>query len=168
MATSKLSPVEFIKNVPPGISWTDTPRGTPWTTPPKLVKVGDVAQMYIDGMSSGDALNNTLDLIETGIPLAALANATMLSGVGSNIHTIDAGILVIPVIIEMLTTIAEIHNVEYKVFEDDAGADIIPARVIKNALKKSIESEKAMEEEPKPMVELTGLMARKPSNMENV
>ena len=161
-----LSPVDVIKPVPPGISWTDEPRSQPWTTPPKLVSVKDVAQGYITNMSSSSMINSTLDAIETGTPLAALANAMMLGGVASGIHTVDAGILVIPVIVEMLKTIAELHNVKYQVFEDDGGSDIIPDRVVREAIKKS--SSEIVEEVVEPEVELTGLMARKPKQMENM
>lgn len=161
-----MSPADFIKPVPPGISWTDAPRSTPWTNPPKLVNLTEITQGYIDNLSNPASINGTLGAIETGIPLAALANALMLSGVGNGTHTIDTGILVIPVIIEMLVTLAEIHGVEYEVFEKDPDADIIPARVIRNAMKKaSAVSEKV--EEAAPVLELSGLMTRK-NKMENM
>lgn len=165
---ANLSTMDFIKPVPPGISLTDNPRSTPWNTPPKLVKVSDIAQKYIDGLSSPETLNSTLDAIETGVPLAALANAMMLTGVGSNGHTIDAGILVTPVIIEMLVTLAEMHGVEYTVFPKDPNDDAIPNRVIKNAMKKAAEPLIEKEEEAEPVVKLSGLMARKPNKMENM
>jgi hypothetical protein len=163
---ANLKTTEFIKNVPPGISFTDAPRSTPWNTPPKLVKVSDVAQRYIDALSSPEMLNSTLDTIETQVPLAALANAMMLTGVASNGHTIDTGILVTPVIIEMLVTLAEIHGIEYTVFPKDPAADDIPARVIKNAMKKATTA--TTEEESTPVVKMSGLMARKPNTMENM
>jgi hypothetical protein len=90
----------------------------------------------------------------------------MLSGVASGIHTVDAGILVVPVIIEMLKTIAEIHGVKYQVFEDDENAGTIPDRVVKQAIKKA--SSGIVEEVVEPQVELSGLMARKPKKMESV
>ena len=163
---ANLSTIDFIKPVPPGISFTDAPRSTPWNTPPKYVKVSDVANVYIDTLSQPTVINRAIDLIETGLPLAAVANALMLAGVASNVHTIDAGILVIPVIIEMLVTLAEIHGVEYQVFEKDPDEDVIPDRVIKNALKKASAPTTDVEEES--VVELSGLMARKPNKMENM
>jgi|APGre2960657404_1045060.scaffolds.fasta_scaffold05742_3 hypothetical protein len=162
---ANMSPVDFIKPVPSGISWTDNPRSTPWNTPPKLVKVQDVARRYIASLSQPNTINSALDVLETGIPVAALANAMMLTGVASNVHTIDTGILVIPVIIEMLVTLAEIHGVDYIVFEKDPDEDNIPSRVIKNAMKKAQETPAEVEEE-EPVVNLSGLMARK-SKTEN-
>lgn len=163
---AKLSPADLIKPVPPGISWTDNPRSTPWNTPPQLVKVEEVAQRYIDSLSMPNTINSALDVLETGVPIAALANAMMLTGVAGNVHTIDAGILVTPVIIEMLVSLAEIHGVEYTVFEKDPDADNIPARVVKKALQKAEETPaKVVEESSEPM--LSGLMARK-NKMESV
>lgn len=160
-----MSPADFIKPVPPGISFTDNPRSTPWNTPPKLVKVQDIAQRYIDSLSQPNTINSMLDVLETGVPIAALANAMMLTGVASNVHTIDAGILVTPVIVEMLVTLAEIHGVEYQVFEKDPDEDIIPARIINRAMKKT--STASEEEVVAPVVELSGLMSRN-NKMENM
>lgn len=161
-----MSPVDFIKPVPPGVSWTDAPRSRPWTNPPKLVNLTEITQGYIDNLSNPAAINGALGAIETGVPLAALANALMLAGVYNGTHTIDTGILVTPVIIEMLVTLAEIHGVEYQVFEKDPDADIIPDRVIRNAMKKASVVSKEVEEVA-PVVELSGLMTRK-NKMENV
>jgi hypothetical protein len=162
---ANLSPVDLIRPVPPGISWTAEPRSRPWSTPPKFVEVKDVAQGYVTNLSSANMINFTLDAIETGVPLAALANGMMLSGVASGIHTIDTGILVIPVIVEMLKTTAEIHGVEYQVFEEDEDAGTIPDRVVKQAMKRA---SSAVEEVVEPQVELSGLMARKPKKMEGM
>ncbi len=164
---ANMSPMDFFKPVPPGISFTDTPRTTPWNTPPKYVKTGDVASMYIGTLSEPSVISRAVDLIETNIPIAAIANALMLTGVAENRHTLDTGILVIPVIIEMLVTLAEIHGVEYQVFEKDPDEDIVPDRIIKKALKKAL-TVKADNVEDEPVVELSGLMARKPNKMESV
>lgn len=162
---ANMSPADFIKPVPPGISWTAKSRSRPWSNPPKLVKVSEIAQGYIDNLSTPSAINNALGAIETGIPLAALANALMLAGVSEGVHTIDAGILVTPVIIEMLVTLAEVHGVEYQVFEKDPDEDIIPARIINRAMKKT--STASEEEVVVPVVELSGLMSRN-NKMENM
>lgn len=164
---ANMSPMDFIKPVPPGISLMDAPRSTPWNTPPKYVKVGDVASIYIGTLSQPSVINRAVDLIETKIPIAAIANALMLTGVAEGTHTIDTGILVTPVIIEMLVTLAEMHGVEYQVFEKDPSEDIVPDRIVKNALKKaSAVTTENIEDEP--VVELSGLMARKPNKMESV
>jgi hypothetical protein len=169
MDANKLSPVDVIKPVPAGGSWTDAPKSRPWQNPPKLVNIDELAQQYIDRMSSAKIINSTLDVLETKVPLASMAEAMMLSGVAAGIHTIDAGLLVMPVIIEMLKTAADMHGVEYKIFADDGVEESeIPNRVITAAIKKAMTSkEDAPEEAAEPVVELSGLMARKPTTVEN-
>lgn len=164
---SDLSAVDVIKPVPPGISWTAPPKGRPWTNPPKFVKVSDVAQGYIDNLSSASMMNSILDVIDTEVPLAAMAEAIMLSSVHKGIHTIDAGILVMPVIIEMLKTAAELHGAKYTVFPDElTEGDEIPERVARAAIKKASEAPTKTEEVVTPRVQLSGLMSKKP--MENM
>lgn len=164
---SDLSAADVIRPVPPGISWTAPSGGRPWTNPPERVKVSDVAQGYIDNLSSASMMNSILDVIDTEIPLAAMAEAIMLSGVHRGIHTIDAGILVMPVIIEMLKTAAELHGAKYTVFPDELiQDDDIPDRVARAAIKKASEAPTKTEEVVTPRVELSGLMSKKP--MENM
>lgn len=162
METRKLSPADMIKPVPPGISWTSPPKGRPWTNPPKLTKVSDVAQNYIDVLSAPSTMNAMLDVIETDVPLAAMAEAMMLAGVHEGIHTIDAGILVMPVIIEMLKTAAEIHNYKYVVFPDELEKDTkVDSRIVNQAIEGAMsKKEKPVEETIEPQVELSGLMSR--------
>lgn len=170
MVANKLSPVDVIKPVPIGGSWTDEPRSHPWLNPPKMVKIDEIAQKYIDRLSSPEMINSMLDVVETKVPLASMAEALMLSGVAGGIHTIDAGLLVMPVVIEMLKTASEMHGIEYKVFPDDGVEEsTIPSRVINSAIKKAMATKENAPEEKaaKPVVELSGLMARKPTKMEN-
>lgn len=160
---SDLSPADIIKPVPPGISWTAPPKGRPWTNPPKFVKVSDVAQGYIDNLSSASMMNSILDVIDTQVPLASMAEAIMLSSVHKGIHTIDTGILVMPIIIEMLKTVAELHGADYTVFPDElVKDDDIPDRVARAAIKKAMEKPTTTEEVATPRVQLSGLMSKKP------
>jgi hypothetical protein len=167
MATS-LSPMDVIKPVPPGISWTAPPKGRSWNTPPRLVKIDEIAQGYITNLSSADMINSILDVVETKVPLASMAEALMLSSVHKGIHTIDAGILVMPVIIEMLKTAADMHGVVYTIFSDELTEnDELSPRVVRAAIKKASEKPTEDVEVAEPVVELSGLMSKKPK-MENM
>lgn len=161
MANKALSPMDVIQPVPAGVSWTAPPKGRPWLNPPKFVKIDEIAQGYIDNLTSSSVMNSMIDVIETNVPLASMAEALMLSGVQKGIHTIDAGILVMPVIIEMLKTMAELHSKDYIVFADDGTENnTVPMRIAKEAL---ASLDKKTQEQPvaAPEVKLSGLMARK-------
>jgi len=167
MATS-LSPMDVVKPVPPGISWTAPAKGRAWNMPPRLVKIDEIAQGYINNLSSADMLNSILDVVETKVPLASMAEAIMLSSVNKGIHTIDAGILVMPVIIEMLKTAADMHGVKYTIFSDELTInDEVSPRIVREAIKKASEKSEEVVEVVEPVVELSGLMSKKPK-MENM
>jgi hypothetical protein len=103
----------------PGISWTVPPKTYAWQKPPKFASVAEVAQDYITRLSNKEVLDDLLDTIDNGMPIATIAESIMLGGVSAGVHTIDAGILVTPVIIEMLKTAAEVEGIDYHMFLED-------------------------------------------------
>ena len=161
MQPNKSSPLDVIQPVAPGISWTAPEKSRPWQQPPQLVNIGDVVQRYMDSFSDPEVMSNAIDAIETKVPLSIMAQSIMLNYVSEGVHTMDMGILVMPVIIELLVTFAELSNVDYIVFPDEIEKqNIIPVGVARLAMKKALESmEKTVEQvqETKPV----GLMARK-------
>jgi hypothetical protein len=62
-----------------------------------------------------DAFKGQLvDVIEMGVPLATLANTIQLASVMEGIHSVDVGILMIPIIVELLITIADSQGAKYQ------------------------------------------------------
>ena len=161
MQPNKASPFDVLQPVAPGISWTAPEKSRPWQQPPQLVNIGEVIQRYMDGFSDPEAMSNAIDAIETKMPLSVMAQSIMLNHVSEGVHTMDMGILVMPVIIELLVTFAELSKVDYIVFPDEIEKqNIIPVGIARLAMKKALEKiEKTVEEvqETKP----AGLMARK-------
>ena len=165
MQPNKSSPLDVIQPVAPGISWTAPEKSRPWQQPPQLVNIGEVVQRYMDGFSDPEVMSNAIDAIETKVPLSVMAQSIMLNHVSEGVHTMDMGILVMPVIIELLITFADLSKTDYTVFPDEIEKqNIIPLGIAKLAMKKALESmqktvDKTIEEaqETKPI----GLMARK-------
>lgn len=131
---------------PPGVSLTAPAKGRPWTQPPQFVKIEEVAEYYITAMSNPAMIDKMLESLDTGVPLIAIAEPLMLSGVASGVHSLDAGILVLPVIVEMLITAAEMDGIEYVIFPDELQVDTDKpsSREIKKAIKKAMEAEKTV------------------------
>lgn len=156
---SKLGDV--LSTVPPGISWTAPSKGRPWMNQPKVVDVSSVAQGYINSLGQAEAANDILDALESKIPLATIAETFMLTGVHKGRHTLDAGILVMPVIIELLQSIADLNKIKtVKYTEDLEKGTTVHPRVIRQFM----EQANAPVEEPvveEAVTEPSGLMARK-------
>lgn len=148
---------------PPGISWTAPAQSRAWLRPPAEVDVTALANQYMTLLASPQAANDTLDALETKVPIAVIAETIMLTGVSKGIHTIDAGVLVMPVIMETLKTIADMHDIETVMFPSELDEGTIHPRIMRKMMEaiKTMSDEQPAEE---PMVEekpATGLMARK-------
>ena len=165
MKKNKLSPFDVITPVPPGVSWTAPEKSRPWQQPPQLTNISDVAQRYLDMFSNQEVIMYTLDALETKVPLSVVAESIMLNSVSEGLHSLDAGILIMPVIIELFVSICTLHNIEYTIYPDDVERQtVVPARIAKLAVKKAMDKVEAVVEEvqtDKPV----GLMARKQKEM---
>tara|TARA_R110000824_G_scaffold267713_2_gene456522 strand:+ start:517 stop:1029 length:513 start_codon:yes stop_codon:yes gene_type:complete len=96
-----------------GMSMTHEVGARPWQTPPQYSSVEEALQYYIPRMEDDAFTDNLLNVIEMGMPLTTLANTIQLAGVMENRHTVDVGILIIPVLIEMMQLVAEAEGIEY-------------------------------------------------------
>lgn len=154
---------DVLTAVPPGISWTAEPKSRPWMKPPQHTDVTTIARGYMMSLGQPEATNDVLDALETKVPLATIAETFMLANVAKGRHTLDAGVLVMPVIIEVLKSIAEFNKIETVLFQEELekGTTIHP-RVLRQYMEKmKNKSGEPVVEEPMPIEEPKGLMARK-------
>lgn len=102
----------------PGQSMLHELGARPWQNPPKYSNVDDAIEYYLERMSSEEFLEQLEDVMEMGIPLTDIANVMQLGGVMEGMHTIDVGILVLPVLVEMMMLVGDSAKIEY-----DSGLD---------------------------------------------
>tara|TARA_R110002072_G_scaffold34337_1_gene102826 strand:+ start:311 stop:808 length:498 start_codon:yes stop_codon:yes gene_type:complete len=151
----------------PGQSLTSELGGRPWQSPPQYATVDDAMDWYLERFDSQEVVEELMSVIESGIPLSTLANSMQLGAVLNGVHSIDVGVLVMPIIIEMMKYLAEQTNTEYKMGDEpeetDRPSDAVIASALnelKNQQEGSDNEEPEMEEE-EIMPEPSGLMARR-------
>ena len=149
----------------PGMSLTAELGGRPWQSPPQYATVEQALEYYIPRLTADEVTDQLLDVLEMGVPVTTLANTMQLSGVMEGKHTVDVGVLIMPVIMEMITA-----GIEY-----DMGTDKpkkVSETLVDKALTKLQEEEDEEEEqievmpevevvEEKTMEEPAGLMSRR-------
>ena len=142
----------------------------PWQQPPQYSTVEDALQYYIPRLTNPEMLDDLLNVMETGIPLTTLANAIQSSGVMEGKHSLDIGILIMPVLIETMAYLAEEADVEYEVgtnkkIGSDKPSNAAVASALALAEKEINKRNKEPEEEEKMEIELeepsVGLMSRR-------
>ena len=145
----------------------------PWQNPPQYTTVEQALEFYIPRLVSDDVYESLLDSMELGIPLTVMADSMQSTAVMQGLHTIDVGILAMPVIIEMLAYIGDDAGIEYnlgmdKPIDEDKISDTKIALAMKRMrerLPQKLDDHEEMPEEPEAMEEDTpqpsGLMARR-------
>ena len=97
----------------PGMAMTHEVGARPWQTPPQYPTVNKAAQYYVVSMQDESFVEQAINLMETGMPITLIANNMQLMSVMEGKHTIDVGMLLIPVIMEMLMLIGDRAGIKY-------------------------------------------------------
>tara|TARA_R100000900_G_scaffold128747_2_gene104505 strand:+ start:411 stop:911 length:501 start_codon:yes stop_codon:yes gene_type:complete len=152
----------------PGQSLTHEVGARPWQQPAQYTTVEGALDWYLSRFEQRETTEELLNVMEMGIPLTVIANSLQLGAVLEGVHSIDVGILVTPVLIEMMAYIAEQNDIEFKIGTEEEDSPKPSESLISAAIKgleergvvgdeepMAEEEEETEEEEPK------GLMARR-------
>jgi len=129
----------------------------------------DVAQYYISKMQDDAFADNVLNLLETKMPVTMIANAMQTVNMMNGVHSLDVGMLSMPIIMEMIMFIAESDGIEYvtgieRDIESELQDSTIQLAVENVANENDMGSQEEMIQEEAPVAEETmptGLMARR-------
>ena len=94
----KVTEQNFMEGPIPGQSLTDTPGNYPWEKPPQMADVGDVAEYYLKKLGDPEVLDDLSVIFDNNAPLAPFVKTLMTTGVMNGLHTVDASVLVSPVV----------------------------------------------------------------------
>ena len=149
----------------PGMALTHELGARPWQTSPEMSTFEEGLDFYVSRIVNPKMAARLLDIIETGVPLTAIAETLTLGGVMQGLHTIDVGVLVNPVLVELMEGLAKNAEVKYTVGDTDgeelpddallAKAMASLSEIDKEELKEEMDNTEVEAEKPK------GLMARK-------
>ncbi len=159
--------------------------GRPWQQAPQYTTVDEAIEYYLDRMSSDEFTDQLVDVLEMDVPVTTLANTIQLGGVMDGKHSVDVGMLVMPLLMEMIMLVGDMANVKY-----DSGMENPNKGKTRDTLLKSVkmklqrqidkkesmifddeelgkgmsdneESDEILMEEPQESEEPKGLMARR-------
>jgi hypothetical protein len=139
----------------------------PWQKPAQYTTVEEALDFYIPRLTDVETQDDLMNVIELGIPLTTIADALQSGGTMDGKHTIDIGILIIPVLIETLAYLAEEQGVEYVTGTEKEVSDTPSSSAVALAIKKIKEKSDEPQEIEEPEVELEpeepsgGLMSRR-------
>ena len=68
---------------------------------------------YIPRLDSDEVSKQLISVLEMGIPVTTIANTMQLGGVMEGKHSIDVGMLILPVLVELIMLIGDVAKVDY-------------------------------------------------------
>ena len=130
----------------PGMSLTHELGARPWQQPAQFTTVEEVVDHYTTRMMNNDEFSEQLiDVMEMGIPLTTIANTIQLAGVMEGKHSIDTGLLALPVLIETMMLIGDSADVKYNTGMEDApksSSETMARRNVEKLFQEDVSKEK--------------------------
>lgn len=97
----------------PGQSLTAELGSRPWQQPAQYTTVEEALDYYIPRLQSDEVSKQLLDVLEMGIPVTTIANTMQLGSVMEGKHSVDVGMLILPVLVELIMLIGDTAGVKY-------------------------------------------------------
>ena len=97
----------------PGMHMTSELGSFPWQQPPQYTTIDEVIEYYTERMTTDDFSDQLVDVLKMGVPVTTLANTIQIGSTMQGVHTVDVGMLVMPILIEMIMLIGDSAKIKY-------------------------------------------------------
>ena len=153
----------------PGMALTHELGDRPWQTPAQLTNVDEAIDYYMERMSSEEFMVQLVETLESGVPVTVLANTIQMGSVMDGKHSLDIGMLVLPMLMEMMMLLGDSAGIKYDTGMEDPNKgtirDSLFSKMIREyettlenkSVKEVIDEATKSEEKEEPK----GLMARR-------
>ena len=98
----------------PGQSLTDEPKGYAWERPAEFTTTEDALKYYLPRLTDKEIVEDMMLALENGFPLATLVKGIYMNGVMEGKHSIDIGLLIAPVLHELILATAKDYGIKVK------------------------------------------------------
>lgn len=147
----------------PGQSLTAEPKNAPYENPPEIVDPEEALQVHLTRLNEPKRMQAAMDFLEIGVDIQTLTEGILRNAVMNGIHSVDASLVIAPVIHEYIKLTAEELDIDYKEgFEEDEESEkkrmyeIASVRAKKTLEKMDMLPEDTVEEDEEveePMIE---------------
>ena len=150
----------------PGMGMTHELGARPWQTPYQYTTLEEALDYYIPRLSSEEVRRKLFDVLEMGIPVTSVANSIQLSSVMEGKHSVDIGMLILPILMEFIMLMADEVGIKYDngmkkdKSKRESSIDLAISK-LEEAGVTGLDFDKEEKEEPVEEEETKGLMARR-------
>lgn len=134
-----------------GSSLTTELGSVPWQQPAQIPTIKGVISFYSEKISEPKAAAEAVSILNSGVPIRDLTNATITAGVMEGIHSLDTGFMAMPVVSKMYTYLAEEAGIDYTTgIEKDDSVERLNQSTINEITKEFEQKVVPTESEPDP------------------
>ena len=154
----------------PGESLTATPRNAKWEHPPQMPETGDAFEFIWDQMHKEPQLTQLISLLDTGVPVEALAKTLLFAGFGEGKWTVDGAILLAEPVFLSIAALAKnagLKEVNLSMEKKDPISFARESQMMKEMSKEVKDVKKELTKVKKVEEQKGGLMA-KPMNVKEI
>ena len=149
-----------------GMSMTHEVGARPWQTPPQQATVQEAIAHYIERMQDDSITEQIVNILQSDVPVTTLANTIQLAGVMEGRHSIDVGVLILPVIMEMIMLIADAEGKKYETgMERDKEAEVKDSRIMAGMARARKELADDIPEKDEEILEVQEELAEMPKGL---
>ena len=159
-----MAKTDFINAPIPGMSLTVEPGNRPWEQPPQLTKLSEVVDYYTDRLTEPELVDSLMEVVANDVPVYEIVMGLVNYSVMKGIHSVDTGVMVSVVIVEMIKALAELNNIGYVITQTDKEKmfkidDKIARDAIREVTQAATDQSMTKEEVPEEVVS-RGLMSK--------
>jgi len=143
----KIKPEEFLDAPVPGMSLTAEPKSRPWRRPSQVSTVDEALSLYTPIFKNKKTTKMMLQQIENGVPLTTIADVLITANAMEGRHTLDVGVLLAPVLVETMITVAELAGIDYVIGNEERELPEERTELVNRAMR-SIQEKEETDEEP--------------------
>ena len=146
----------------PGQGLTAELGGRPWQNPPQMSTVEEAADFYIQQITTEAFTKSLIHTLETGVPMTVIANSMQTVGVMEGRHSLDIGILLLPILMEAMMLIADKAGIKYDSGienENKLSGNELASRVVAENMPDNLSTNAPSKEPVIEKKEPTGLMS---------
>lgn len=149
-----------------GMSMTHEVGARPWQTPPQQATVQEAIAHYIERMQDDSITEQIVNILQSDVPVTTLANTIQLAGVMEGRHSIDVGVLILPVIMEMIMLIADAEGIKYETgMERDKEEEVKDSRIMAGMARARKELADDIPEKDEEILEVQEELAEMPKGL---
>jgi len=146
----------------PGQSLTDEPKNYPWEHPPQFSDIREARDRIFDNLTEEESVQQLLTMLSANVPAEAVVRTILFAGFTEGKWTVDSAILLAPVILMQVVSIAKAAGLEkFRILMDEQPDDNFTKAMLRVSEDTGVKGvKKAAEKIKKETAPATGLMGK--------